>query len=390
MPLLSRLVLHGCAKLLHSAMPVKCGGWQWQKSCITLHGRAKNHENSSESVGLTVPRIRTGFSSAQQVADLAGVSRSAVSRTFTPGASVSGETRERVMLAAEQLGYHVNHLARGLVRASTGIVCLIVADGDTPYHARLQKALTQHLRDAGKMAMVFNTSGPSHHVDQALRNTLNYRADASIVLSGSPPQLLIRTCLENGQRLVLINRDDRFDGPHNIGVDNAAAAEAALHAFIRAGCTRPALVTSAAGTPSLLSRETAFLTAAQEEGLEVTVWREGRTGYATGADGARRLFSGRQRPDAAFCVTDLIACGFLDAARHEFGINVPRDLCVIGFDDIEQADWASYRLTTFSPPIEEIARRAVRLATGAREEAGSRLICHAPMVWRSTVRPGQG
>lgn len=356
-----------------------------------LHGRARNHEKQQRVVRLTVQRARNGFSSAQQVADLAGVSRSAVSRTFTPGASVSEETRERVLQAAEQLGYHVNHLARGLMRASTGIVCLIVADGDTPYHARLQRMLTQHLRDAGKVAMVFNTSGPSHHVDQALRNTLNYRADASIVLSGSPPQVLIRTCLENGQRLILINRDDRFDGPHNIGVDNAAAAEAALHAFIRAGCTRPALVTSAAGTPSLLARETAFIAAARKEGLEVILWREGRTGYATGVEGARRLFSGRQRPDAAFCVTDLIACGFLDAARHEFGISVPRDLCVIGFDDIEQADWASYRLTTFAPPIEEIATHAVRLATGAREEggAGSRMIYHAPMIWRGTLRPGQ-
>ncbi|MBZ9961413.1 MULTISPECIES: substrate-binding domain-containing protein [unclassified Mesorhizobium] len=341
---------------------------------------------------MTTPRGRIGFSSAQQVAELAGVSRSAVSRTFTPGASVSEETRERVLLAAEQLGYHVNHLARGLMRASTGIVCLVVADGDTPYQARILRALTQHLRDAGKVAMVFNTSGPSHHVDQALRNTLNYRADATIVLSGTPPQELIRTCLENGQRLILINRDDRFDGPHNIGVDNAAAAEAALHAFIRAGCTRPALVTSAAGTPSLVARETAFLAAARKEGLEVIQWREGRTGYATGAEGARRLLSGRQRPDAAFCVTDLIACGFLDAARHEFGVDVPRDLCVAGFDDIEQADWASYRLTTFAPPIEEIATHAVRLAAGSREEAGagSRLTCHAPMVWRGTVRPGRG
>ncbi len=132
--------------------------------------------------------------------------------------------------------------------------------------------------------------------------------------------------------------------------------------------------------------------AARNEGLDVIVWREGRTGYTTGAEGARRLFSGRRRPDAAFCVTDLIACGFLDTARHEFGIDVPRELCVVGFDDIEQAGWASYRLTTFAPPIEEIAAHAVRLATSSSDEAGAdrRLTCHAPMVWRNTVRPGQG
>ncbi len=334
---------------------------------------------------------RKVFASAKQVAELAGVSRSAVSRTFTPGASVSDETRQRVLEAAEQLGYHVNHLARGLMREMTNIVCLAVADSDTPYQGKMLRALTQHLRDAGKVAMVFNTSGPERHVEEALRQTLNYRADATVVLSGTPPQTLIRTCLDNGQRLILINRDDRLPGPNNIGIDNAGAAEAALHAFLRAGCRRPALVTSAAGTPSLVARERAFVEAAGCEGVEAAIWREGRTGYETGVEGARRLLSSRVRPDAAFCVTDLIACGFLDAARHEFGMSVPRELCVIGFDDIEQAGWTSYRLTTFAPPVEQIATKAVELASmrrGEAEERDNRVVFEAPMVWRATVRPG--
>ena len=101
-------------------------------------------------------KSRGAFSSAKQVAALAGVSRSAVSRTFTPGASVSEETRQRVLSAAERLGYHVNHLARGLMRQSTGIVCLIVADSDTPYQARMLRALTRSLREVGKVTMVFS------------------------------------------------------------------------------------------------------------------------------------------------------------------------------------------------------------------------------------------
>ncbi|MBN9242014.1 MAG: substrate-binding domain-containing protein [Mesorhizobium sp.] len=355
-----------------------------------MHLCAKRRQAYPPGQVVKQPKARAGFSSARQVAELAGVSRSAVSRTFTPGASVSEETRERVLDAADRLGYHVNHLARGLMRTTTGIVCVIATDSDTPYQGRMLRALIQHLRDAGKVCMVFNTAGPAVDVGEALRNTLNYRADATIVLSGTPSPTLIRTCMDSGQRMVLINRDDRLGGAHNIGVDNETAAEAALHAFLRAGCRHPALVTSAAGTPSLLARERAFIAAAGREGLEVLVWREGRTGYETGAEGARRLFAARQRPDAAFCVTDLIACGFLDAARHEFGLAVPRDLCVIGFDDIEQAGWASYRLTTFAPPVEEIATRAVEMAVtepGA-DPADRDAVCHAPMVWRATVRPG--
>lgn len=93
------------------------------------------------------------FVSAQEVAERAGVSRSAVSRTFTPGASVSPETRRRVVEAAEALGYHVNHLARGLMRNESGIVCLIVSEMSTPYRANLIRAMTQQLQNAGKIAM---------------------------------------------------------------------------------------------------------------------------------------------------------------------------------------------------------------------------------------------
>jgi len=337
---------------------------------------------------MDAPSIPKTFASAKQVAELAGVSRSAVSRAFTPGTSISDETRRRVFQAAEQLGYHVNHLARGLLRRSSGIVCLVVADSDTPYQARMVRKLSEHLLEAGKVPMVLETSGPRDNVEGALRQTLNYRADATVVLSGTPPQSVIRTCLDNGQRLLLINRDDGLDGPHNIGLDNAAAARIALNAFLRAGCRRLAVVTSQAGTPSLIDREQSFAGMAAGAGLEPIVWRSGRTSYETGAAGARALLAGIDRPDAAFCVTDLIACGFMDCARHEFGLAIPEDICVMGFDDIDQAGWASYRLTTFAPPVDRIAARVVELVTADQAGSPQKNIFEAPVVWRSSVRPG--
>src|SRR5690606_19449586 len=113
-----------------------------------------------------------------------------------------------------------------------------------------------------------------------------------------------------------------------------------------------ALISSEARTPSLLAREEAFGTAAREAGLEVVATRSGPTGYTTGYEAARLLLSGSSRPDAAFCVTDLLACGFMDAARFEFDLRIPDELCGAGFDDIEQAGWPSYDLTTFRQPIE--------------------------------------
>ncbi len=156
------------------------------------------------------------------------MSRSAVSRTFTDGASVSDSTRRKVLAAAESLGYHVNHLARGLIREHTGIVCLIVADMNTPYQARMLEALSARLQAIKKVAMVINTSGEQASVERAVRQTLHYRADATIVLSGTPAAALIETCIKSGQRVILINRDDHLDGTVNMVVDNRKAAEQAF------------------------------------------------------------------------------------------------------------------------------------------------------------------
>ncbi|MDE1995815.1 MAG: LacI family DNA-binding transcriptional regulator, partial [Rhizobiaceae bacterium] len=258
------------------------------------------------------------FVSAQEVAERAGVSRSAVSRTFTPGASVSAETRRKVLEAAEALGYHVNHLARGLMRNESGIVCLIVSDLATPHRSNLLRALTQKLQNAGKIAMLVNTDLSDGSVDGALRQAIHYRADASIILSGMPDKSIAQLCLKSGQRLVLINRDDEQDGPLRINLDDEEAASRVVTAFIRAGCSRLAFANSDAGTPSLMARERGFVAAARAHGLDVVVEHYGWTGYESGRVLAQRLLTRTERPDAVFCATDLLACGFMDAARHQF------------------------------------------------------------------------
>lgn len=329
------------------------------------------------------------FVSAQEVAERAGVSRSAVSRTFTPGASVSAETKRRVLEAAEALGYHVNHLARGLMRNESGIVCLIVSEIATPYRSALVRAITQQLQLSGKVAMLVNTDRSDGSVDLALRQAIRYRADASIVLSGLPDKRIAQLCLRSGQRLVLINRDDDQEGPLRINLDDGEAARRVLTAFVRAGCRRLGFANSESGTPSLMARETGFVAAAGEMGLDVAVARYGQTGYEAGRVLAQRLLTLPDRPDAVFCATDLIACGFMDAARKQFSISIPDQLCVAGFDNIAQASWASYDLTTFAQPVDEIARAAVAWLSQEREEGKEESIrLHAELVWRSSIRGG--
>lgn len=329
------------------------------------------------------------FVSAREVAARAGVSRSAVSRTFTPGASVAEETRQRVLTAAAELGYQVNHLARSLSARQTGIVCLVVSDMASPQMSRLLNRLTQAFQDTGRVALVLGAGGPQDDARSLLHKAIQYRAEATVVLSGTPSPAIVRTCLDNGQRLILISRADRIEGPDNLRLDNAGAARAALLAFLRGGCRSLAVVTTHNRTPSLASRETAFVEAASAVGLAVRVAAVGSsTAYENGVAAAHELFAGAQRPDAVFCVNDVTALGVMDAVRNDFGLAVPQDVSVIGFDNIPQAGWLSYRLTSFDQPVDAMAEAVVRLVETPRGagDAPATLEFAPTLVWRKSVR----
>lgn len=337
--------------------------------------------------GTSPPRgDRASYVSANEVAERAGVSRSAVSRTFSGAGSVAPATRRKVLKAAEELGYHANLLARGLVGEPSKIVCLIAADVGQPYHAVMIDKVTRQLQEHGKVSMIINTSGDEESVSQALRQSLQYRAEASVVLSGSPSAKLVQSCLANGQRVVLVNRSDDAEGVERLWIDNRKACREAFALLRRAGCVRLACVSSQARTPSMITRESAFMEAAAELGVQVDVSRIGPTNYDTGLEAARVLLGRSEPPDGVFCVTDLLAFGFMDGARNIFGVDIPGDLCVIGFDDVPQARWSAYELTTFRQPMDEMAGRIAEILTS--ESGGSLSAFEALPVWRKTVRMG--
>ncbi|CAG9295872.1 LacI family transcriptional regulator [Celerinatantimonas diazotrophica] len=329
------------------------------------------------------------MATAAEVAKLAGVSRSAVSRTFTPGSSVSKRTRHKVLEAAEQLNYHVNMLARGLSKQDSRPVCILGSNLSSPYQAGLLDQITQQLQQAQRAVMVINTADGEQSANEALKQTLNYRAAATIVLSGSPQASLIENCLDSGQQVILINRMGQFEGADHIGIDYTHTLADAYHMLLRADCSHIAMISSNAQSPSIVLREQKFLDAAQIAGHDCKLLRTGPTSYQTGAIAARQLLAGRKRPDGVFCVTDLIACGFIDVARHEFGLRIPEDICVIGFDDIGQASWVGYQLTTFAQPLSEMAAAIIHLLNDPNQEKTNKpILFKAPPVWRKTVRSG--
>jgi DNA-binding LacI/PurR family transcriptional regulator len=325
------------------------------------------------------------FITADDVAALAGVSRSAVSRTFTPGASVSKKTRLRVEQAAEALGYRVNRIARSLSASRSNLVGVLGASIGTPFMARQLDLLSRALLRRGLQCLLLNATGAEDDLDRLIGLILEFRVRAIVVMSGAPPQEIIDQCLANGVRVVLINRRGDANSDSVIG-DDRGGGRLAARRLIAAGCRRIAVVGSAVRTLNQLRRRESFVRTIRLKGQDVIEWTDGQSDYETGQLAGQTLIE-RHRVDGMFCVTDLLAIGVLDAARAH-GARVPRDLSVIGFDDIPQAEWDAYRLTTFRLPLERLV--AVIVAAIERDAADGERAAHyvLPMtlVERRTVR----
>lgn len=331
---------------------------------------------------------RGSYVTAGAVARKAGVSRSTVSRAFTPGSSISREARARVMVAAALMGYRVNRLAQSLTRARSPLVGLVGANLETPFQANLMADLSEALLRQGMQCVLLNARGTVRDVAPLIANLLEFRARAVVILSGTPPVEIIEECRRSRLKVILINRPLPEAAVHTILCDDRAGAELAAGRLLAAGCRNLAVIGSASGTPSITRRIEAFSAHLKARGIEPVVWLKGPTGYETGRDAARTLLGG-QRLDGAFCATDLIAMGFVDGARHDRGLRVPEDVSVIGFDDIPQAAWQAYQLTTIRQSVPNLVEAVMR-AIASEEEAlpgAAPVLLPVSLIERTSARP---
>jgi len=325
------------------------------------------------------PQSAPRFVSARDVAELAGVSRSAVSRAFTPGASVAPDTREKIMTAAVRLGYQVNDLARGLLANRSRIVGLVATKPEVGFRAHLTAALAAVLIRRGSVPVLINAGETAEETEAAQRTLFGHRAEAVIVLSGSPPSSFIELARSNGLPLVAIGREaPEID---LVQTDNAGAARRIAAAFVAAGHRRLAFAGSESGTPAIVEREQAFVDEAARLGAMVAMARGPDTDYAGGLLAAEHLFAAAERPTAVFAVNDLVAFALIDHLKNRLALRVPEDVAVVGFDDLPEAAWLGYRLTTFRQDPLEMAERAVALLEDRAADPAA-----APVSLRITAR----
>ncbi|MBD9455416.1 MULTISPECIES: LacI family DNA-binding transcriptional regulator [unclassified Rhizobium] len=328
--------------------------------------------------------MATTFVTAEDVAKRAGVSRSAVSRTFTPGGSVSKLVRRKVLKAARELGYRVNRLAQGLNSDRSNLIGVVGANLGSPFISKQLDLLSIGLLRRGLQCLLLNAADARKDIAPLIELLFEFRVQAIVVLSGEPPASIVDECIANGVRLILINqRLDRTD-TNMVLSDDSHGADLAAMRLVEAGCKKVAVVSGSSQTPAQTRRAHAFSQRMGIEGIEVVAWSDGPTSYESGYRAGCELLTDTAI-DGAFCVTDLLALGFLDAARLEMGRRVPEEVSIIGFDDIPQAGWKGYQLTTVAQSLEELTDKV--LGALDNDEAETRLqVVSVTMVERTTAR----
>lgn len=298
---------------------------------------------------------------ALDVARLAGVSRSAVSRTLTEGASVSEETRSKVLQAAEQLGYHRNALVRSMVKQRSGIIGIVTGRLDNPFISIALELLSHRLQKVGFKTLIYSGDA-EEDLQVALPSMIEYRVDGCIFLSNDlAPTAAAKYTKLNIPLLVVFNSDMRGISDHSdevpvgaVTVDNVEASQQVAELLLDNGRKRLAYLAGLPTATSNRERRRGFEEGMKKRGGELYACETGNFNYEDAVVAARKLLSMPVAPDAVYCANDLMALAMIDVARHEFGLEVPRDIAVVGFDDISVAGYPSYGLTTVRQPVEKM------------------------------------
>lgn len=293
---------------------------------------------------------------AQQVAEAAGVSISAVSRTFTKDASVSPRMRARVLAAAEALGYRPNQLARSLMTGRTELVGLVSSHFANPAFMDVFDLFTRELQRRGLRPLIANLSEDGG-ADSALDMMLQYNVDAVLIATSAPPEGFADSCARAGLPVVHVFGRAETAVPV-VTVDNVAGGRLVAGAMLARGLRQLAFLGGAATDSSSIDRAAGFSQGLAAAGLQpLAVDFAGDYSHEHGRRGMHALLD-RHRPQAVFCGDDILALGALDACR-ERGLAVPKDIGIVGFDDMPLAAWPGYRLTTIRQPMAEMVRHAI-------------------------------
>ena len=324
----------------------------------------------------------------RDVALLAGVSTSAVSRTFTAGASVSPIMRAKVELAAAELGYHPNFLAASLTTGRTKLIGLVSNNFHNPVFLEVFDLFTRALQDRGLRPLLVNLSDETDP-EASVRMLQQYSVDGVVVASSTLPAGFAEAFARAGMPVVH-SFGRKTDAPlvHVVGVDNVACGRMAARELIARGYARVGFLGGPKAATSTQDRLTGFQGAiARHKDVSLSISYTSAYSFEAGRAEMQRLLLDTPA-EAYFCGDDVLSIGALSALA-DAGLAVPGDVGIIGFNDMEMAGWANIGLTTIHQPVAKIIAASVDLVVALVDAPDTppavRLFpCH--VVARKTLR----
>ncbi len=327
-----------------------------------------------------------------EVARLAGVSQSAVSRVFTPGASASKKTVEKVRKAAKELGYRPNVLARAVVSGKSRIIGLVVAYLNNQFYPEALEKLTNTLQERGYHVLIFMASHQAGNIDNVVEEILDFQVDGIIAASVALSSDLSDRCRTAGVPMVLFNRAQDDTAMSSVTSDNVAGGRKAAEFLLAGGHQKIGYVAGWEGASTQRDREAGFVAALKEAGVTLHAREIGNFVAEEARQATLKMFDS-DAPDAVFVANDHMAISVMDTLRFELGLNVPGDVSVIGYDDVAVASWPAYNLTTIRQPANRMVAETVDILLSKIEDpdvSPRRVEIDGPLIVRGSARIPEG
>lgn len=294
------------------------------------------------------------------VAQLAGVSQSAVSRCFRFGASISSRMRERVMKAAHELGYSPDALARSLTTRRSNLVAVIISNLTNLYYPEVLSELNRRLTERNVHLLLFTIQTESD-VDRILGQVWQYRVDG-VIAAARLSQKQMEEFDRRRVPLVFYNRYLHDRSVNAVCCDQIEGARTLVDGLVQTGHKTFGIVGGPKDSLVGEERTRGSVDALKRHGIRQIVRVRGDYTYEGGRRALGELAAELGKlPEAIICAADVMAFGCLDAARFDRKLTIPDDLSVVGFDGVEPGGWSSYRLATIRQPVQRMAEAVVSL-----------------------------
>jgi DNA-binding LacI/PurR family transcriptional regulator len=330
---------------------------------------------------------------SSMVAEHAGVSQSAVSRTFTPGASISSKTRAKVLASAKLLGYRPNAIARSLITSRSRIIAVVMAYLENLFYPDVLEELGRRLAAENYHLLLF-TGFKDRDSDPLFDQIMQYRVDGILLASTSLSSELSDECANAGIPVVMFNRTNETDAASSVTTRNREGGRMLAEFLVAGGHKSFGYIAGLENSSTNRDRLQGFREGLKAAGFDKIEIRKGNFSRSEAETAARELLSLKKRPQAIFVANDHMAVAVMDVARYEFGLSIPEDLSIVGYDDVGPARWPSYGITSVTQPIGPMVEAAVdilmdQIASGEMEPQ-HRLIAGELIVRSSARLPKKG